>query len=69
MRRGEKHVALFMEIRPDGLDEILGDGFILLKFKQFEVDGRAYFAWIVFRDGYVQDALRLKDSKRPATLL
>ena len=60
MRAGQKHVALFFELEPDGLDGILADGYNLLKFRQFMHDDTPYFAWIVFRDGYGGDAELLK---------
>lgn len=61
MRKGEKDVALFFELRPDGLDEILKDGFCLLKFPQFEHKGQTIFTRIVFRQGFEADAIRLKE--------
>ena len=60
MRAGSKHVALFFELEPDGLDEILEDGFELLKFPQFVHKDTVYFTWIVFRPSYGEAALRLK---------
>ena len=67
LRGGKKNVALFFEIEPDGLEKILEEGFCLLQFRQFEMKGVIYFTRIVFRDGYENDALRLKTivSERP----
>ena len=61
MRDGKKHVALFFEIEPEGLDAILSEGFNLVMFRQFEHQGRIFYTRIVFRDGYEADAVRLKD--------
>jgi hypothetical protein len=61
MRKGGKDVALFFELRPDGLDGILKDGFCLLKFPQFEHKGQTIFTRIVFRPGFEVDAIRLKE--------
>lgn len=61
MREGKKNVALFFEIEPEGLEDLLEDGFVLLKFLQFKYQGKAFFTRIVFRRGYEADALRLKE--------
>jgi len=52
---------------PDGLEKFLNEGFCLLQFPQFEMRGVIYFTRIVFREGYEDDALRLKElvSERP----
>ncbi|MGB0843542.1 MAG: hypothetical protein ACPGVN_02235 [Alphaproteobacteria bacterium] len=61
MRSGEKNVALFYEIEPDGLIGMLEDRYNLLQFLAFKHKGVSYFTWIVFRDGFANDALRLKE--------
>ena len=61
MRAGKKNVALFFEIEPEGLEEVLSEGFCLLKFPQFEHLGVTFFAWIVFRNGFEAAALRLRE--------
>ncbi|WP_420337164.1 hypothetical protein [Roseibium sp.] len=60
MRAGEKNVALFFEIEPGGLDEILSEGYCLVQFRQFLHEGRTYFTRIVFREGFEADEMRLK---------
>jgi hypothetical protein len=60
MRAGEKDVALFFEIEPEELTEVLSEGFCMLKFPQFEHLGATFFTWIVFRKGFENKALRLK---------
>ncbi|MFE3837471.1 hypothetical protein [Pseudogemmobacter sonorensis] len=65
MREGRKNVALFSEIEPEGLEEILAEGFCLFKFPQFSLRDRVFFAWIVFRDGFEGDALRLRQLLKP----
>ena len=60
MRKGTKDVALFFEIQPDGLDDILAEGFALLKFPQFEHGGIMYYTRIVYRMGFEGAALRLR---------
>jgi len=60
MRDGYKNVALFFEIEPEGLKEILLEGFSFMKFPQFEHLGVTFFTWIVFRNGFENDAIRLK---------
>ena len=61
MRQGKKDVALFFELKPAGLDDILQDGFCLLKFPQFIHQSQIYFTRIVFRPGFEVDAIRLKE--------
>ena len=61
MRTGEKNVALFFELEPDGLDSILAEGFIMLQFAQFMHKGETYFTRIIFRNGFEIDAIRLKE--------
>lgn len=61
MRKGRKDVALFFELKPDGLDEILEAGFCLLKFPQFRHEGQTYFTRIIFRPGFEAQAIRLKE--------
>lgn len=60
MRENKKNVALFFEIEPDGLNEILQEGYCLLQFRQFVHLGQTFFTRIVFRDGFETDAIRLK---------
>ena len=60
MRRGHKDVALFFELEPEGLEAMLGEGYILLKFRQFVHQGLVYFTCIVFRPGFEAAAMRLK---------
>lgn len=60
MRAGSKHVSLFFELEPEGLDEIIEDGFELLKFEQFVNAETMYYTWIVFRPSHRPSALRLK---------
>lgn len=43
-----------------GLTKMLEDGFCLLKFPYFVHNKQTYFSWIVFREGFESDALRLK---------
>ena len=61
MRKEKKNIALFFELKPDGLDAIMQDGFCLLKFAQRGHKGQSYFTWIVFRKGFEADAFRLKE--------
>lgn len=42
MRAGEKDVALFFEIEPEELTEVLSEGFCMLKFPQFEHLGATF---------------------------
>lgn len=61
MREGKKNVALFFELKPDGLESILADGFIMLQFAQFTHKDKTYFTRIVFRSGFETEAIRLKE--------
>jgi hypothetical protein len=61
MRAGEKDVALFFEIEPEGLTEILSEGFCMLNFPQFKHLGVTFYTRIVFRYGFEVKALRLKE--------
>ena len=60
MRSGQKNIAMFSEVEPEGLDDILEEGYCLLQFPQFTHGQKIYFTWIVFREGYDSDAIRLK---------
>ena len=59
MRAGQKNVALFFELKPCGLDQILEDGFCLLQVPLLAHRGRMLFTRIVFRPGFAADAFRL----------
>ncbi len=59
MRAGQKNVALFFELEPCGLDDMLQDGFCLLQVPQLAHQGRMIFTRIVFRPGFAPDAFRL----------
>jgi hypothetical protein len=61
MRAGKKDVSYFCEIEPEGLEDMLREGFCLLKFKQFQYDEIAILGWIVFREGWETEAMRLKE--------
>lgn len=61
MWEGKKNVALFFEVEPEGIEDLLEDGFVLLKFLQFTHQSKTYFTRIIFRRGYEADALRLKE--------
>ncbi|MEN9010718.1 MAG: hypothetical protein ABF241_01420 [Yoonia sp.] len=65
MRSGDKHVALFIELEPDGLDDILAGGFKLLKFQHPRF---LHFTWIVYREGFDQSAVRLRALVEQETL-
>lgn len=64
MRAGQKHVALFFEIAPPGLLDILADGFHLRQFVQTSGRGRPYPVqcpvWIIYRSGHDQAMRRLE---------
>lgn len=60
MRQGDKHVALFFELKPEGLDGFLAEGYKLLKFRQFTHEGAAYYTRIVYRPSHAKDAQRLQ---------
>ena len=60
MRRGEKDVALFFEIEPEGLAAILDAGFQFMKFLQFTHQGKEHFTHIVYRPSHKAQAIRLK---------
>ena len=61
MRAGQKDVALFFEIEPEGLKEILTEGYKILKFSQFVHLQQTFYTRIVFRSGFESSALRLKE--------
>ncbi len=60
MRAGQKDVALFIELKPDGLDQALADGFLLLEFEKQWADGPIISFWIVYRAGHAAKASRLQ---------
>ena len=61
MRAGQKDVAFFTDWDPPGLDEILAEGFCLLKFRALVHEGKPIFSHILFRPGFEQSAIRLKE--------
>ena len=61
MRAGKKDVSYFCEIEPEGFEDMLHEGFCLLQFKQFQYDKVTIFGWIVFREGWEKEAIRLKE--------
>lgn len=60
IRAGKKDIALFLDWEPEGLEDIMADGFCLLQYGQRTPQGKTYFTRIVFREGYETQALRLK---------
>ena len=61
MRAGQKDVALFFELEPEGLKEFLAEGYNILKFSQFVHLQQTYYTRIVFRPGFESSTLRLKE--------
>ena len=61
MRAGQKHVAIFFDYEPQGLHEILQEGYELDKFTQQLPNGTTYWTRIVYRSQSVEEARRLRD--------
>ena len=69
MRCGEKHIALFLEIQPDGLSEMLKDSrFAHFGFTSPVKNGIAVQVWIVFRKTYYQDAIAFRKLYEETTI-
>ena len=61
MRSGKKDISLFLDYEPEGINEILVDGFELLMFSQKTLAKKDCFTRIIFRKGFEKKAIRLKD--------
>ena len=61
MRDGKKDISFFQDYEPEGINEVLMDGFELLMFSQKTVAKKHYFTRIIFRKGFEKKALRLKE--------
>lgn len=59
MRRGEKHVAMFTDYQPDGLDAFLSEGGFSAFTDQREVRGHPYSVLFVNREGHAEAARTL----------
>lgn len=60
MCRGEKHVALFFEVKPPDFHEFLENGFDVIEFEQSHHRNFAYHTDIFFRRSHRKWAERLK---------
>ncbi len=60
MRAGQKHVALFLDWEPEGMDAMLADGFLMLVSADTTAAGKIFYNRIVYRQGYSAQAERLR---------